>query len=81
MAIAQRQGLGGRTRHVKVQYLWIQNAVNEKELKIAKVHTDSNPADALTKFLKAEKLDKHVKKMNFIFREGRADSSSILDGI
>ena len=34
--IAYRRGLGGKTRHVKVQYLWIQDAVENKELEIGK---------------------------------------------
>ena len=35
-ATAYRRGLGGKTRHVKVQYLWIQDAVENKEPEIAK---------------------------------------------
>ena len=30
LRIAHRRGLGGKTRHVKVQYLWIQAAVESK---------------------------------------------------
>ena len=34
-----------KTRHVKVQYLWIQDAVLNKELEIGRVGTLENPAD------------------------------------
>ena len=51
LGIACRRGLGGKTRHVKVQSLWIQDAVENRELEIGKVGTLENPADMLTKFL------------------------------
>ena len=35
----------------KVQYLWIQDAAENKELEIEIVGTLENPADMLTKFL------------------------------
>ena len=43
--------VGGKIRHVKVQCLWIHDAVENKELNIEKVGTLENPADMLTKFL------------------------------
>ena len=43
LGIAYRRGLGDKTRHVKVQYLWIQDAVENKELEIEKVGTLENP--------------------------------------
>ena len=43
LGIAYKRGLGGKTRHVKVQYLWIQDAVENKELEIGKVGTLENP--------------------------------------
>ena len=48
LSIACRSGAGGRTRHVKVQYLWVQGAVSRKDLRVAKVGTSENPADMLT---------------------------------
>ena len=50
LSIAHRSGAGGRSRHVKVQYLWVQGAVSRKDLRVAKVGTSENPADMLTKF-------------------------------
>ena len=40
----------------KVQYLWIQGAVENKELEIGKVGTLENLADMLTKFLANDAL-------------------------
>ena len=33
IGITHRAGLGGRCRHIKVQYLWIQEKVKSGELK------------------------------------------------
>jgi hypothetical protein len=60
IGIAYRRGLGGKSRHVRVQYLWIQSAINEKEIDINKVNTLGNLADVLTKFLNVESFNKHV---------------------
>ena len=48
IGIAHRQGLG-KTRHIEVQYLWIQHEVKEGKLNVKKVGTNNNPADLLTK--------------------------------
>ena len=60
MGIAHRQGLG-KTRHIEVQYLWVQDEVKRKTLKVNKVGPDDNPADMLTKHLKAETILKHMQ--------------------
>ena len=67
LSIAYRSGAGGRTRHVKVQYLWVQGAVSRKDLRVAKVGTSENPADMLTKFLSAESLGRHSKNVGYEF--------------
>ena len=48
--MVHRRGFG-KTRHIDVQYLWIQQHVFEERLHVAKVGTDANPADILTKHL------------------------------
>ena len=35
LSVAYCSGAGGRTRHVKVQYLWVQRAVSRKDLRVA----------------------------------------------
>ena len=47
--IACRRGLSGRTRHLETKFLWLQEAVANKRLKWAKIGTEVNPADVLTK--------------------------------
>ena len=47
-AIASRTGLG-KTRHIEVRPLWIQEAVAQGRFEIKKVKGVDNPADVLTK--------------------------------
>ena len=60
IGIVHRVGLG-RTRHIDVQFLWIQGEVQSKAVKVVKVGTANNPADVLTKNLNAETMNKHMK--------------------
>ena len=62
LGIACRRGLGGKTCRVKVQCLWIQDAVENKELEIGKVGTLENPAEMLTKFLAFDALSKRAQR-------------------
>ena len=71
LGMVHRVGLG-RTRHVDVQYLWIQHEVQEKSLTVQKVATHDNPADALTKYLAAEVLHRHLERMRCRRSLGRA---------
>ena len=65
IAIASRTGLGGKSRHIKVQYLWIQEAIRKDEFKLEKIPTSKNTADALTKFLSKDIFWFHIRKMGF----------------
>ena len=44
IGIAHRDGLGGRCRHIKVQYLWIQSKIKDGDLKLQKVLATNNVA-------------------------------------
>ena len=66
VGLMQRDGLG-RTKHIDTQSLWIQSAVRNKEVKIMKIDTDLNPADLMTKPLKAEAIKKFMAMMGFHF--------------
>ena len=68
LGIACRRGRGGNTRHAKVQYLWIQDAVENQELEIGKVGTLEIPADMLTKFLANDALSKHAQMLSLSFK-------------
>ena len=68
LGIAYRRGLAGKTRHVQVQYLWIQQEVANEHVKIQKVLGTDNPADALTKFLPEAELERHMAQMNYVYK-------------
>lgn len=59
LAIGHRER-PGRTRHIQVQYSWLQQEFAEGRIKINKVPTHSNVADVLTKHLRAETLLEHI---------------------
>ena len=80
IGIVCREGLG-RTRHIKVQYLWLQERVQEKDLKIVKVGTSLNIADLMTKHLKKEDRERLMKLMNMRIETGRAESSLAINAV
>ena len=55
-ALAQRQGLSKRTRHVKVKYLYVQDLVKAREIEVSRVATETNLADMGTKHLPSHRL-------------------------
>ena len=81
MGIAYRNGIGGRARHIRVQYLWIQGVIEKKDLTLEKVDTKLNVADVLTKHLAREPYEEHVRTMGFRHREGRAGEAVSLDEV
>ena len=54
----------GRTRHIDVQYLWVQAEVAEGRLQVEKVHTWSNPADLLTKAVGQDIISRHLEALD-----------------
>ena len=66
LGMAHREGLG-RTKHIEVQYLWIQQETARKNLRITKVGTHDNLADILTKNVPSECLARHLEVMGFYF--------------
>ena len=79
LGIAYRRGLGGKTRHVKVQYLWIQDAVENKELKIEKVGTLESPADM--QFLASDSLSRHARSLSMSFKPGRSSAEKAVEAL
>ena len=70
-SFSSRRGLG-KQRHVQTRYLWIQERVAQKHLRIVKVLGDDNHSDILTKAIPQKTLDKHLQRMSFEFRSGYA---------
>ena len=72
LGIVNREGLG-KLRHVKVQYLWLQERVRGKDLKIFKVPGKENPADLMTENLNAYEMEYHLDNLGVERRSNRAD--------
>ena len=66
ISMASRRGLG-KAKHIQCQYLWIQKHVQDGNITIAKIGTDQNRADLLTKNLAAPKMKALMIRMGFVF--------------
>ena len=62
IGMLSREGLG-RSKHVDVQYRWLQEKVRDKVIRIAKVASAWNPADMFTKPLSERENLKHLARM------------------
>ena len=80
IGMAHRQGLG-KTRHVDVQYLWIQAEVAEGRLAVKKVGTKDNLADIFTKALSRDVLEYHLHGLGFKVDASRAMKAPKLHGL
>ena len=70
IAIASRRGLG-KVRHIEVCQLWLQERVRQGDIKVVKVGTNENVADALTKYVSRSIMDMHISLTNQGARAGR----------
>ena len=80
IGISHRRGLG-KTRHIEVQELWIQDEIARKALKVTKVSTHHNPADIMTKAVNQELMTRHAKSMDLYIDSSRAASALELHGV
>ena len=80
IGIVHRQGLG-KTRHIQVQYLWMQAEVADGRMKVQKVRTDDNPADLMTKSLSNETMSRHLHDLSFCVDTTRAKSAARLQDV
>ena len=71
LGIVQRQGLG-RLRHIRVQYLWVQDRLRHGDFRVQKVPGKQNPADLLTKHLPAGEVQAHMESLGFVTSTSRA---------
>ena len=77
IGIVHRRGLG-KVKHLDVQYLWVQQEVNDGRLGIEKVGTLVNPADLFTKALCGDTIDRHLTALGFEKCTGRAKTAPTL---
>ena len=68
LAVGSRRGLG-RLRHVQTRYLWVQQRVQQGDLRLKKEPGDTNVGDALTKSLDEKRMTNLL--MGYEFRDGR----------
>ena len=69
LAVGSRRGLGG-IRHVQTRYLWVQQRVQEGDLRLKKEPGDTNVTDALTKPLDEKRMMNLLTMMGYEFRGG-----------
>ena len=74
IGIVHRRGLG-KTRHIEVQYLWVQDNVNRKTMSVEKVGTNENPADMLTKGSKRETIEEHMRFTGGQVQQGKSKTA------
>ena len=60
----QRRGLG-RMRHIQTRFLWVQERIADKHMRICAVAGTKNPADILTKATSAVVLNRHLEGLHF----------------
>ena len=78
IGVVSRRG-NGRLRHVRVGMLWIQELVEEGGIQVSKVLGTENPADAMTKYLPASKMEGYMTQMSQAYRGGRAEAGLKLE--
>ena len=71
LGVTHRHGLG-KTRHISVHDLWLQQKVRDGALQVAKVHGSQNTGDIGTKPLGADAITSHMQRMGFSTKTTRA---------
>ena len=75
--IIERRGLS-KVRHIDVNVLWLQEVCARRQIPVAKVPGEENPADLTTKHLTSILIDRNIKRMRLRFQEGRASKAADL---
>ena len=78
IGIGSRVGIG-KVRHIEVTQLWVQEKVVNGEMVIEKVATEDNLADALTKAVDAQIIQKHVLGTGAEIRSDRHHLAPVMD--
>ena len=75
LAVGSRRGMG-RLRHLQTRYLWVQQQVQQGDLRLQKEPGDTNVSDALTKRLDEKRMTNLLTMMGSAFRGGRTALAS-----
>jgi hypothetical protein len=78
LGVVNRTGVG-KLRHIRVQFLWIQDQVRLGELVVRKVAGADNQADVLTKNVDAVTLARHMKTLGYELQNTRSLSAPTLN--
>ena len=79
IGIAKRRGLG-KIRHLSTADLWIQEKIRDGKMELVKILGTENPADILTKYVDKASMEKALKKLNLVFKEGRSPMAPAIMG-
>ena len=74
LVVGSRRGLG-RHRHLQTRYLWVQQQVQEGNLRLKKEPGDTNVSDALTEPLDERRMTNLLTAVGDEFRDGRTSLS------
>ena len=61
---------------MKVESLWVQDIKSEDRAVFEKIDGKGNPADLMTKYVSANLLNDHCRKLYLQAEDGRAGSAS-----
>ena len=76
IGIASRQGCG-RLKHLEVKWLWVQEKVSQKALRLRKYPTETNIADHATKHLSKHRMEMLLAASNLVLiKEGERTTSA-----
>ena len=70
--IASRRGIG-KVRHLDTRTLWVQDLMCKGTMRVKKLDGEQNPADILTKYLGAAKLQHLMSKIDLYDEQGRSN--------
>ena len=72
--MASRRGLG-KTRHISVQYLWMQDKVTSGDIILRKIRGEDNRSDMMTKHLGRERLENLLRMMSTRLESGASKAA------
>ena len=63
-SLVSRSGPGRKTRHIQATCLYLQDLIQDGQVKIFKVRTEENVADIFTKYLSGEIMERLSAMLN-----------------
>ena len=79
LAIADRKG-SGKLRHINIRMLWLQEKERRGEVELRKIRGAVNPADLMTKYLPAPRMQDLMRRIGQHRLEGRAQTALEVQG-